>query len=58
MFLIVIHVLSQVDADGEESSLGTFWKGSNDIKPKCVHNPVDYIGVLFQYSKCLLYVDH
>ena len=57
-FLILIHVLSQVNVDGEERSLGAFWKGSNDLKPKCVHNPVNCIGVLLQYFKYLLYVDH
>lgn len=57
-FLVLICVLSQVDVDGEEKSPGAFWKGSNDLKPKCIHNPVDCVGVLFQYFKCLLYVDH
>lgn len=57
MFLILIHVLSRVDIDGEERSFGAFWKGNNDLKPKCVHNPVDSIGVLFQYFRGFLYVD-
>lgn len=56
-FLILMHVLSQVDADGEERCPGAFWEGSNDLKTKCVQYPVDYTGVPFQYFRCLLYVD-
>lgn len=37
---------AQVDVHGDEGSLIAFWKGSNDLKPECVHN---YTGALFQY---------